>query len=238
MIIQIGIRLSRCKVKVSLKMGNEIDLLAKYPKTKRDLKSRAAEKTENDRRLARQFGQDFFDGDRRHGYGGLNYDPKYWGAVVRDIIDFYSLGPGSKILDVGCAKGFMLVDLLSALPEAQVTGIDVSEYAISHAHESIVDFVQVGDARSIPFPDNSFDLVISINTIHNLVRDDLIKSLQEITRVSTGAAFITVDAFRNDLEKQAMFAWNLTAETILSVSEWEKLFIEAKYDGDYYWFIP
>jgi SAM-dependent methyltransferase len=219
-------------------MGKEIDLLANYPKTKRDLKQRAAEKTEEDRAIARQFGKDFFDGDRRHGYGGFSYQSRFWQPVVPTFQDFYALDNASKLLDVGCGKGFMIHDFNELIPGISVEGVDVSAYAIENAVESMKSKVQVADARELPYADNSFDLVVSINTIHNLERSELIKALKEIQRVSKKHSFITVDAYRNEEEREAMFAWNLTAKTILSVPEWLGLFKEAEFTGDYYWFIP
>ena len=219
-------------------MGQEIDLLINYPRTKRDVKQRGAEKTDDDRAIARQFGKDFFDGERRHGYGGFSYNSRFWQPVIPTFQQFYSLTAGHKVLDVGCAKGFMLHDFMTLIPELLIKGVDVSEYAIENSMESVKPHLQVADARDLPFEDNSFDLVISINTIHNLERADLIQALQEIQRVTKKNAFITVDAYRNQEEEEAMLAWNLTAKTILSVSEWIELFEEAGYTGDYYWFVP
>lgn len=219
-------------------MGREVDLLRDYPRAKRDVKQRGAEKTDEDRAIARRFGREFFDGERRHGYGGFSYHPRFWQPVIPTLRDFYGLGPDSAVLDVGCAKGFMLHDLRELIPGITVRGVDVSEYAICNAMDDIKSFVQVGNALELPFADRSFDLVVAINTLHNLERPDLVRALAEVSRVSRGGAFITVDAYRNDEEREAMFAWNLTAKTILSVPEWVDLFAEAGYEGDYYWFIP
>ncbi len=219
-------------------MGREIDLLVNYPRVKRDVKERGQNKTEEDRAIARQFGKEFFDGDRRHGYGGFNYLPRFWQPVVPTFQQYYGLSNKSKVLDVGCGKGFMLYDFSQAIPGIQLKGVDVSEYAIEHGKEEIKDTLQVADVRNLPFSDHSFDLVISINTVHNLEGDDLKKALKEIMRVTRKDAFITVDAYRNDEEKEAMYNWNLTAKTILHVDEWKQLFQEVGYRGDYYWFIP
>lgn len=124
------------------------------------------------------------------------------------------------------------------MPGIQLRGVDISNYAIEHAIETVRNNVSVGDARKLEFEDNYFDFVMSINTIHNLDRDGCAQALREIQRVSGGKAFITVDAYRNEIEKQRMEAWNLTALTMMSVDEWKAFFVEVGYFGDYYWFIP
>ena len=219
-------------------MGKEIDLMINYPKAKRNVEERGASKSEEDRALARKFGKDFFDGDRKNGYGGFNYMPRFWQPVIPTFQEYWNLNSNSSLLDVGCAKGFMLYDLTLLIPNMTVSGIDISEYSIENAVEEIKPFVSVANATSLPYEDNSFDVVISINTVHNLEREDCAKALQEIERVSRGKSFITVDAYRNEEEKRRMFDWNLTAKTIMSVEEWEIFFNEIGYTGDYYWFIP
>ena len=219
-------------------MGIEIDLLVNYPKTKRDVKGRGAEKTEEDRAIARKFGKDFFDGDRKNGYGGFYYNPRFWQPVIPTFQKHFSLTSESSVLDVGCGKGFMMHDMAELIPGITVKGIDVSEYAIENIMDDIKPHAQVADAKQLPFDDNSFDVVISINTIHNLEREECGKALQEIERVSRKGSFITVDAYRNVEDKELMEAWNLTAKTFMHVEEWEKFFDEVGYTGDYYWFIP
>jgi len=219
-------------------MGREIDLLKNYPKTKRDLKKRGEEKSEEDRRIARKFGKDFFDGDRKHGYGGFRYLPKFWQPVIPTFQQHFGLTADSSVLDVGCGKGFMMYDMVKLIPGIQVKGIDISEYAIQNTIDSIKIFVQIANAKELPFEDNSFDVVISINTVHNLNREECGKALQEIERVSKGRSFITVDAYHDDDEKEAMLSWNLTGKTIMHVDEWKNFFSEVGYTGDFYWFIP
>ena len=219
-------------------MGSEIDLLFNYPKAKRNLEERLASKTEADRAIARQFGRDFFDGDRNHGYGGFSYASRFWQPVVPTFQEHWSLTSNSSLLDVGCAKGFMLHDLAELIPDITVKGVDISQYAIDNVIADMKPHVQVANATHLPFPDKSFDAVISINTIHNLVREECGKALQEIERVSRGKSFITVDAYRNEEEKERMYAWNLTAKTIMTTDEWITFFKEVGYSGDYFWFIP
>lgn len=219
-------------------MGKEIDLLALYPKGKRNVKERGATKTAEDREIARRFGKEFFDGDRRHGYGGFSYHPRFWHPVIPTIKNHFGLNAKSSVLDVGCAKGFMLYDMKELIPGITVTGIDISAYAIQNAHEKVKHTLFVGNATNLPFPDDSFECVISINTLHNLEKNDLAIALKEVERVSQGKSFITVDAYRNEEEKQLMSDWNLTAKTIMHVDEWKAFFHDVGYTGDYYWFIP
>ena len=219
-------------------IGKEIDLLKNYPKTKRNILERANQKTEADRAIARKFDKEFFDGDRKHGYGGFYYNPRFWQPVIQDFIKYWKLRKNSSVLDVGCAKGFMLHDLKEFIPSITISGIDISKYAIENSLADVKNFLRVGNANNIPFKDNSFDVVISINTIHNLELNECAKALKEISRVSRKYSFITVDAYRNQEEKKSMLAWNLTAKTIMSVNEWKIFFKENNYCGDYYWFTP
>jgi len=219
-------------------MGQEIDLMRNYPRTKRDPFARAAEKTEEDRALARQFGKEFFDGERRTGYGGFNYNARFWEPVVPDFQAHWNLKAGDSLLDVGCAKGFMLYDMQRLIPGLEVHGVDVSAFAIENAMEEVKPNLKVANATDLPYEDNSIDVAIAINTVHNLEGADLEKALRELVRVTRRGCFLTVDAYTNDVEKEAMYAWNLTAKTILHVDEWKELFDKVGYTGDYYWLMP
>jgi len=219
-------------------VGKEIDLMINYPKTKRDVNARGLEKTDADRAIARQFGKEFFDGTRDTGYGGFGYNARFWQPVIPTFQQHFNLSADSKILDVGCAKGFMLHDFKQLIPGISISGIDISEYAIEHAVDNVKPFIKVGNAIKLPYEDNSFDAVISITTLHNLAKDDLAIALKEVERVSKGKSFITVDAYRDNAEKERMEAWNLTAKTMMHVDEWQAFFKEVGYTGDYYWFIP
>ena len=218
-------------------LGREIDILSNYPKTKRDLNARLESKSEESRKIGRKFGFDYFDGDRNHGYGGFSYNPKFWQPVIPTIVENYKISNSSNVLDVGCAKGFFLYDLKLAFPGINITGVDISDYAVENSIPEIKPYLQVGNATKLPFGDDCFDFVISINTIHNLNLQDCATALQEMERVTKGNSFITVDAYRNDEEKARMQAWNLTALTMMSVDEWKQFFLEVGYTGDYYWFI-
>jgi SAM-dependent methyltransferase len=214
----------------------EINLMDQYPRTKRSLADRQ-EVTAADRALACQFGKDYFDGDRRHGYGGYHYHPRFWQGTVRRFRDHFGLGDGASVLDVGCGKGYMLYDFKQLMPALCIAGIDVSAYALENAPLEVRPFLRLGNARALPFPDLSFDLVLAINTIHNLGREDCKRALGEIQRVSRRNAFVVVDAWRTPEQERLLKRWVLTAKTTMHVDGWVALFREAGYTGDCYWFL-
>ncbi len=218
-------------------MGQEVNLLDMYPRSKRPIEERGTLITDEHRKVARQFGKEFFDGERLYGYGGYSYHPRFWQATVKRFRDYYQLAENADVLDIGCAKGFMLHDFKELMPDLTVAGVDISQYAIEHAAETVRPFLRVGNARELPYGDNSFDLVISINTTHNLPLEACKQALREVQRVSRAHAFITVDAWRNEAERERMLKWNLTALTYMHVDDWKTLFAEVGYTGDYYWFI-
>ena len=214
----------------------EINLLDTYPNLDRDVESRFKLITPEHKRIAREFGKEFFDGDRLVGYGGYKYDGR-WVKIAERFRDHYGLTRESSVLDVGCAKGFMLHDFMKVIPGIMVAGVDISEYAINNAMEDIEPYVMIGDARKLPFPDKSFDLVISITTVHNLHLEDCKQAVREIQRVSRKNAFVTIDSWRNSIEENRLRKWVLTGYTMMSTDDWKKLFKEVGYTGDYYWFI-
>lgn len=218
-------------------MGKEINLMDLYPRSKRPIDERGTQASKENKRIACQFGQEYFDGDRMYGYGGYSYQERFWKDTVKRFCDYYHLKDDARILDVGCAKGFMMHDFKTLMPNAHIEGLDISQYALDNALKDIKPFIQIGNAKDLPFEDDSFDLVICINTIHNLSPGECKQSLKELERVSRKDAFLTVDAWHNDKEKESMLKWNLTAQTYMHVNDWKKLFDEAGYTKDYYWFI-
>jgi len=213
----------------------EINLLSKYPKAKRNIEARLANKKEN-RAIALKFGKEYFDGPREQGYGGFKYDGR-WLPIAKDIVEYYGLKAGSRVLDIGCAKGFLVKDLMKFCPGLEVFGIDVSLYALLNCEQETIGRLHLGDARSLPFPDASFDLALSINTIHNFDKNGCIKALREMKRVAPKAGYVQVDAYRSEEEKNLFLDWVLTAKTHGTPEFWKKLISEANYNGDYYWTI-
>ena len=182
--------------------------------------------------VAKEYGYDYWDGDRKYGYGGYRYDGR-WKGVAEKMAAHYQLKPGQKVLDVGCGMGHLLYELTRVVPGLEVYGIDISAYALEHAKEEIRDRLRYGQAQEIPFRDAEFDLVISLATLHNLKAFDLKKAVQEIGRVGKGNSYIMVESFRNDREEVNMLYWQLTCASYYSVEEWEWLYKEWGYEGDY-----
>jgi protein-L-isoaspartate(D-aspartate) O-methyltransferase len=183
--------------------------------------------------LAKQWDYDYWDGDRRINYGGYRYIPGRWEKVARAMTEHYGIRPGDRILDVGCGKGYLLYDFTLVVPGVQVYGLDISKYAIRNAKEEVRDRLQVGNANALPYPDNSFDLVISITTLHNLYCYDLEKALREIERVGRRHKYICVESYRNETEKANLLYWQVTCEAFNTPEEWEWWFRLTGYSGDY-----
>jgi protein-L-isoaspartate(D-aspartate) O-methyltransferase len=181
---------------------------------------------------AKQWGFDYWDGDRRTGYGGYRYDGR-WRPVARAIADHYLLRSGDRVLDVGCGKGFLLSDLLDAVPGLDVHGVDVSAYAIEHAHEGVRDRLVQASAAELPYPEASFDLVISINVLHNLYTYELELALREIQRVGRRHGYVTVESYRTETEKMNLLYWQLTCEQFCTPEEWQWWFDRCGYNGDH-----
>ena len=206
------------------------------PKAKRNIKAREDGKDPEVVRISKQFGEMYFDGPRDYGYGGYKYDGR-WVPVAKDMIEHFDLKAGDKVLDVGCAKGFLVNDLVDALPGLHVYGVDISEYALMNCHPNVVGRLHLGNADRLPFPDGGFDAVISLDCVHNLPREQAKVALQEIQRLSDGKAFVRVDSYLTPEQKAIFESWVLTAEFHDYPDGWLKLFEEAGYTGDYCWTI-
>ena len=211
-----------------------IDFVSELHKsTKRDYIGRitSADKAEC-AKIAKEYGYDYWDGDRKYGYGGYRYDGR-WRSVARRLAEHYQLKPGQKVLDIGCGMAHLLYELTQEVPGLVVKGIDISQYALEHAKEEVRNNLCYGSAQNIPFDDGEFDLVISLTTLHNLKVYDLKKAIEEIQRVGKGNSYIMVESFRNDREEVNMLYWQLTCASYYSVDEWEWLYKEWGYTGDY-----
>ena len=182
--------------------------------------------------LAKKFAYDYWDGDRRICYGGYKYIEGRWEKVARSICAHYSLPPKPKILDVD-GKGFFIYDLLKLIPDAEVYGIDISDYAINNSKPEIRDRLRLGSATQLPWPDHSFDLVVSINSLHCLYAQDLDLALRELERVGKNHKYLCVESYRNEIEKANLLYWQVTCVAFNTPEEWQWWFKQTGYTGDH-----
>lgn len=204
-----------------------------HTSTKRDYLARVTERDKAEvAELAIQYDYDYWDGSRQTGYGGYKYDGR-WRKVADAMIDLYGIKPGMRILDVGCGKGFLLHDFMEACPGLDIAGLDVSRYAIEHAMEKVKPHIKQGSAAKLPWPDDHFDFIISINALHNLYVYDLWSALKEIERVGRGSKYLCVEAYRNEREKVNLMYWQLTCRAFHTPAEWEWIFEQTGYSGDH-----
>lgn len=211
-----------------------VDFLAALHKsTKRDYLFRVLQHDKAEcARVAKSFGKDYWDGDRRYGYGGYHYDGR-WKPVAEALIAHYGLKSGDRVLDIGCGKGFLLYEMKLALPGLDVAGLDISEYALQNAKEEVKPFLLLGSATKLPWPDREFDLIISLSTLHYLFIYDFARAISELERVKRGGSYIVVETYRNEVEKANLIHWQLTCECFYTPDEWLWLFQRFGYTGDY-----
>jgi len=214
-------------------MGNLLEIVTPlHKKTQRDYIGRMTDNKIECMKVGRGYGKDYWDGDRRYGYGGYKYDGR-WSVVAKSLIKEYNLSEKAKILDVGCGKGFLIYEFKKLLPKCEVRGIDISEYAIENAKEEVAEYITKHYAQDpFPFYNDEFDLVYSITTLHNLYINDLKKSLKEVERVGKNK-YVMVESYRNEAELFNLQCWALTCEAFFTPSEWKWIFKEFGYSGDY-----
>ena len=212
----------------------KVNLLKSLPKSKRDVNKRKDKKNKEIIKEAKKFGKHYFDGTRKYGYGGY-YDDGRWIKVAQNIINYYKLNKGSKILDIGCAKGFLVKELNNLGMNA--FGIDISKYAISKSPDSVKKKLIVSNLLHMPFKNNTFDLVLCINTLHNLSKNNCEKGIIEILRVGKKKFYLQVDSYYNLKQKKLFLDWVLTAQYHDYPNEWRKLFKKTGYNYDYNWTI-
>ncbi len=212
----------------------EIDFITNHhKKTKRDYLARVNKIKKSDAAIkAKKWDFDYWDGSRDINYGGYQYDGR-WEPIAKKIIDYYKIKSGQKILDIGCGKGFLLYEIKKYIPEVTIRGLDISEYAINNAKTEVKEFLDLGSANKLPYEDKEFDLILSINTLHNLYFYDLFSALEEIERVGKSNKYICVESYRNEVEKVNLLYWQVTCEAFFNTDEWKWIFKKTNYSGDY-----
>ncbi|MGA1823325.1 MAG: class I SAM-dependent methyltransferase [bacterium] len=204
-----------------------------HTKTKRDYLRRVTEYPKAEAaKKAKQWGYDYWDGDRRICYGGYKYDGR-WATVAEKMVEHYELKPGDRVLDVGCGKGFLLYDFTRIVPGIRVAGIDISDYALENAKQEVKPVLKHAHAKQLPFEDDSFDFIVSINTLHNLYCHELDSALREIERVGRKNKYICVESYRTEEEKVNLLYWQVTCEMFCTPEEWQWWFDLCGYTGDH-----
>jgi len=213
-------------------MANIDFLTSLHTSTKRNYVQRVVEYDKAEcAEKAKEWGFDYWDGDRRYGFGGYTYDGR-WRKVAEEMATHYGLKAGDRVLDIGCGKAFLLYEMTQVVPGLEVAGIDISRYGIENAKEEARANLKVGNCTELPWPDAHFDLVFSLNTFHNLLNFELMAALKEMQRVGKHNRYICVESYRNEAEKANLLYWQLTCETFYRPEEWQWFYDQAGYAGD------
>lgn len=215
-------------------MGELLNIVSPlHQATQRDYLARMVDNKVEAMVVAKKYEQDYWDGDRRYGYGGYSYLPGRWKPVAEALIERYGLTNESSVLDVGCGKAFLLYELQLLLPQATIVGFDISHHGLASRHPNFRGDLFIARAQDpFPFPDKAFDLVISLATLHNLRLPELEVALSQIERVGRHA-YVMLESYRNERELFNLECWALTAESLLDAEEWIWLFDRFDYTGEY-----
>ncbi len=215
-------------------MGELVNIVTPlHQATARDYLARMVDEKIHCMKIAQQYGPEYWDGERRYGYGGYRFIPGHWQPVAQALIDRYQLSKSSSILDVGCGKGFLLHELKLLLPGLTVAGFDISSQGIGDARSEVRESLFIHRAQDeYPYSDGAFDLVISLGCLHNLRLPELENAIPEIQRVGR-TGYIMLESYRNNAELFNLQCWALTAQSFFDVSEWLWLYDQLGYTGDY-----
>jgi len=177
-----------------------------------------------------EFGYDYFDNPEHViGYGGYGYDGRYADAAKK-MVEHYGLKPGDHVLEIGCAKGTLLVEFKKLGME--VAGVDVSSYALENAVPEVKPYLGCSDATTLPFPDGHFALVIGKEVLPHVPHDDIEATLIECMRVSRGKLFFEIQCGRTAVELEYMRKWDATHKIVETPIWWEAFLERIGFPGD------
>ena len=215
-------------------MGRLLNIVNQlHRRTARDYVGRMADDKVHCSVVARRFDRDYWDGDRRYGYGGYKYLAGRWAPVAQALITTYGLKAGSRVLDVGCGKGFLLYEMQRIEPGLELVGVDISQPGLDGRHPELKADLRIHDARKpLPFPAQHFDLVITLNALHNLRLPELQVALGEINRVGR-QGYLLLESYRSEQELFNLQCWAHTCESFFDTEEWIWLYRHFGYHGDY-----
>jgi len=182
---------------------------------------------------AKEYEFDYWDGNRRFGYGGYKFIAGRWKPVAESLIKNYNLNNNSSILDIGCGKAFLLYEIKLLLPDIKICGFDISKHGINESKDEIKNHLFIHKAQDpYPFKDNEFDLVISLGCFHNLRIFELKMALSETERVGKNG-YVMLESYRNEKELFNLQCWALTCESFFDKEEWVWIYNNFGYNGDY-----
>jgi SAM-dependent methyltransferase len=214
-------------------VGNLVELVTPlHQRTTRDYLARMNDDKPYCMDIARQYGKDYWDGDRRYGYGGYRYIPGYWKPVAEQLIARYGLTNESSVLDVGCGKAHLLHELKLLLPQAVMAGFDVSAYALERPLHPLAHVTLGRAEQPFQYPDKRFDLVLAMGSLHNLKNWERASAYREMMRVGK-QQYLWVESYRNAQEQFNLQCWALTCWAFLTDEEWRWEFQQCGYGGDY-----
>ena len=215
-------------------MGKLVDYVTQlHQSTSRNYIDRMIDDKVHCMKKAKEYEADYWDGDRRFGYGGYKYLAGRWKPVAQALIKNYNLSNDSSVLDVGCGKGYLLYEMKLLLPNLRISGFDISNHGIATAKQEVKEQLFIHRAQDpFPFQKNEFDLAISLGCLHNLRIFELEIALKEMERVASNG-YLMLESYRNEQEQFNLQCWALTCESFFDTKEWVWLYEHLGYKGDY-----
>lgn len=211
----------------------EIDFFSSSPKRSANKKKNLLKRKKQITAEYLKYGKDYFDNPNLGiGYGSYKYDGRY-ANVVKNLIEYYHLKPGMRVLEIGCAKGYILIEFHKL--GISVVGCDISKYALQNSHPNISKNLILHDLRTnLPFADNIFDLVFGKEVLLHVKEEFLPNVIKECMRVSKTNVFFEIQVARNAKEINYMEQWDPTYNNPKKPDWWLNLFKKLNYNGDWH----